>query len=67
MFLGEASAGIEFASKVRVSMQYVYGNASIFKSASTTATSTTSTPTSKIGGFHLVVSFSPTKNTASSN
>ena len=57
MFLGEASAGIEFAQKVRVSMQYVYGTASIFKSSST-ATPTASTPTSKIGGFHLVVSFS---------
>ena len=60
MFLGEASLGIEFVQKIRISGQYVYGNASIFKSASTTTTTTSAAgmPTSKIGGFHLVVSFS---------
>jgi len=67
-FLGQASVGIEFAQSFRVSLQYVYGNAQIYQSASsTTSTSASTTPTSRIGGFHLAVSFSPQKSTSSSN
>jgi hypothetical protein len=61
LFLGEASAGIEFSQKVRVSLQYVYGNASVYQSGSsstTTSGTSGSSQTQRIGGFHLAVSFS---------
>jgi cell division septation protein DedD len=65
MFLGEAAIGVEFAKKVRISAQYVYGNASVYQSSSSTSTSggTTSstTPTKSVSGFHLAVSFATSK------
>lgn len=64
MFLGQAAAGIEFAQKVRLSFQYVYGNASIYQSSasgSSTGGSSSTTPTEGVKGLHLVISFSPPK------
>lgn len=61
MFLGQASAGVEIAQKVRVSLQYIYGNASIYQSGSantSVAATTPQSPTTRVGGFHLAVSFS---------
>jgi hypothetical protein len=65
MFLGQAAAGIEFSQRIRVSFQYVYGNASVYQSSASTSTGTgttsSATPTKNISGFHLVVSFATTK------
>jgi hypothetical protein len=57
-FLGEAAVGVEFAQKVRVSLQYFVGPHQIYQTVSSTGTTTTAT---HIGGFHLAVSFSPPK------
>ena len=74
----QASAGIEFAQKIRISMQYIYsssqfcqvsGSSSCSTSAGTSAMSSTGASVTKINGFHLAVSFSPqkSKNQNSSN
>jgi hypothetical protein len=55
-FLGQAAAGIEFAKKVRVGFQYFFGPQQVYQVPNGTGTTTKS---SKVGGFHLVVSFSP--------
>lgn len=57
-FLGEAAVGVEFAQKVRVSLQYFVGPHQIYQATTSTGTTTTAT---HIGGFHLAVSFSPQK------
>jgi len=57
-FLGEAAVGVEFAQKVRVSLQYFVGPHQIYQTMSSTGATTTAT---HIGGFHLAVSFSPQK------
>jgi hypothetical protein len=57
-FMGEAAVGVEFAQKVRVSLQYLVGPHQIYQTISSTGTTTTAT---HIGGFHLAVSFSPQK------
>jgi hypothetical protein len=70
MFLGEAAIGVEFAKKVRISAQYVYGNASVYQNSASTSTSggtaATATPTQTVSGFHFAVSFatSSTGNTS---
>jgi hypothetical protein len=61
-FLGEAAVGIEFAQKVRVSLQYFVGPHQIYQTTSSTGATTTAT---HIGGFHLAVSFSPQKPSSS--
>jgi len=66
----QASAGIEFAQKIRVSMQYIYSSSHFCQVSDTTGCSTTgtsvgstsSTATTKINGFHLAVSFSTQKS-----
>jgi hypothetical protein len=55
-FLGQASAGIEFAKRVRFGFQYFFGPQQVYQVPSGTGTTTKN---SKVGGFHLVVSFSP--------
>lgn len=57
-FLGEAAVGVEFAQKVRVSLQYFVGPHQFYQTVSSTGTTTTAT---HIGGFHLAVSFAPQK------
>ncbi|MGA2220045.1 MAG: hypothetical protein ABSG51_18310 [Terracidiphilus sp.] len=57
-FLGEAAVGVEFAQKVRVSLQYFVGPHQIYQTTNSTGTTTTAT---HIGGFHLAVSFAPQK------
>ena len=57
-FLGQGSIGVEFAQKVRVSLQYFVGPHQIYQTVTSTGTTTTAT---HIGGFHLAVSFAPQK------
>lgn len=57
-FLGEGSVGVEFAQRIRVSLQYFVGPHQIYQTVSPTGTTTTAT---HIGGFHLAVSFAPLK------
>ena len=70
-FLGQASFGIEFSKSIRISFQYIYGNAKIYQSSQpasgTTTGSSTTAPASPISGFHLAVSFSPQKSKSSSS
>jgi hypothetical protein len=67
----QASAGVEFAQKFRISMQYIYSTPQFCQvsGASTCASTTTGTTTTgtqtKINGFHLAVSFSPQKGQTS--
>jgi hypothetical protein len=56
-YLGQESAGIEFSNGIRLSFQYIQGPKQIYQT--TNSSGTTSTTTTKIGGFHLAVSFSP--------
>jgi hypothetical protein len=64
----QASAGIEFAQKFRISMQYIYSSSQFCQvSGGTTcstgaATSSTNTSLTKINGFHFAVSFSSQKS-----
>jgi len=64
----QASAGVEFAQKFRISMQYIYSTPQFCRvsGASTCASTTTGTATTgtqtKLSGFHLAVSFSPQKS-----
>jgi hypothetical protein len=71
----QVSGGIEFAQRLRISLQYIYstsqfcdisGSTSCSSSVSGTASTTSA---AKINGFHLAVSFSPqkSKNQNSSN
>lgn len=57
-FLGQASIGVEFAQKVRISLQYFIGPHQIYQTTDSTGSTTTAT---HVGGFHLAVSFSPQK------
>ena len=56
-FLGQASAGIEFAESFRISFQYIYGPKQIYQTMNSGSSPTTTL--THIGGFHLAVSFSP--------
>ncbi|MGA3133949.1 MAG: hypothetical protein ABSD59_24575 [Terracidiphilus sp.] len=62
-FLGQASVGIEFSNSIRLSFQYIYGPNQIYQGTSSAGASTPAT--SRIGGFHLAVSFSPQKSNSS--
>jgi len=55
-FLGQAAAGLEFSKRVRVGFQYFFGPQQVYQIPTGTSTTTKS---SRVGGFHLVVSFSP--------
>ena len=57
--LVQAAAGLEFSGSVRVGFQYFFGPSQVYQVP--TATGTT-TKTGKVGGIHLVVSFSPSKS-----
>ena len=72
----QASAGIEFAQKIRVSMQYIFsssqfrqvsGTAGCSTTTETSGGSTTSPATTKINGFHLAVSFSTQRSKTQSS
>jgi len=56
-FLGQASLGLEFAQSFRISLQYLYGPEQIYVTPDSSGTTK-----SRIGGFHLAVSFSPQKS-----
>jgi hypothetical protein len=58
-FLGQASAGLSFNKSMRVGFQYYFGPSQVYQVPSTTGTTT---KTGKVGGVHLVVSFSPNKS-----
>jgi hypothetical protein len=58
-FLGQASAGLEFYNSVRVGFQYFFGPSQVYQVPTTTGTVT---KTGKVGGVHLVISFSPPKS-----
>jgi len=53
-FIGQAAAGIEFANRIRVSFQYIYGPEQVLQSSTSSGTTTTK---SRAQGFHLAVSF----------
>jgi hypothetical protein len=57
-FLAQAAAGIEFHNSVRVGFQYFFGPSQVYQVPTATGTVT---KTGKVGGIHLVVSFSPGK------
>jgi len=59
-FLGQVAAGIEFAKSVRVGFQYFFGPEQVYQVPSTTGGITAKT--AKVGGIHLVISFSPSKS-----
>jgi hypothetical protein len=59
-FIGQAAVGIEFSQSFRISFQYLYGPQQIYQTTTSTGSSTTTS--SRIGGFHLAVSFSPQKS-----
>ena len=71
----QASAGIEFAQKIRVSMQYIYSSSQFCQVSGTAGCTTTGTSggsatssaTTKINGFHLAVSFSTQKSKTQSS
>ncbi len=58
-FLGQASAGLSFNKSMRVGFQYYFGPSQVYQVPSTTGTTT---KTGKVGGVHLVVTFSPNKS-----
>ena len=62
-FLGQAAVGIEFSQSFRISFQYVYGPRQVYQTNTSTGSPTTTS--SRIGGFHLAVSFSPQKSKTS--
>jgi hypothetical protein len=59
-FLGQADVGIEFSKSVRVGFQYFFGPNQVYQVPG--AAGTTATTKSKVGGVHLVISFSPPKS-----
>jgi hypothetical protein len=58
-FLGQAAAGLEFYNSVRVGFQYFFGPGQVYQVPTTTGTMT---KTGKVGGLHLIISFSPSKS-----
>ena len=58
-FLGQAAAGLEFYNSVRIGFQYFFGPTQVYQVPTSTGTAT---KTGRVGGLHLVVSFSPTKS-----
>jgi len=60
-FLGQASIGVELMNSVRMGVQYFLGPSQLYASTNATGIGTTQT-TDHVGGFHLVVSFSPSSN-----
>jgi hypothetical protein len=59
-YLGQYSGGIEFGSGLRISFQYFQGPKQIYQTISSSGATTTTS--SRIGGLHLAVSFSPQKS-----
>ena len=58
-FLGQVSAGLSILQIMRVGFQYYFGPSQVYQVPSTTGTTT---KTGKVGGLHLVVSFTPSKS-----
>jgi hypothetical protein len=61
-FLGQAAAGLSFYKGMRVGFQYYFGPSQVYQVPSTTGTTT---KTGKVGGVHLVISFTPNKSKSS--
>jgi hypothetical protein len=61
--LGQASAGINFASSFRVGMQYFWGPSQVY--TLTNSSGQTGTVNTSIKGFHVVLTFSPQKKAGS--
>lgn len=59
-FLGQASAGLSINQSMRVGFQYYFGPSQIYQVPTTTGPTTTKT--GKVGGVHLVVTFTPNKS-----